>query len=221
MLKRWTLGSGFLALVLALVLCTPQVVQAQRYRGGGVGRWGGGWGGGYYGGWGRGWDGGWGRWGGVGIGLGYWPGYYGYGSYGSYSPSYGYYSYSPSYWGGYYPSYSYVPSYYDSGSAGMTYAPEGGSYSYGYNQPMATDPNRASIDVRVPRADAEVMFEGSKTSQTGTDRAFVSPPLQPGQNYTYVVQARWTDNGKEVNQTRRVPVRAGERVTVDFTQPEK
>jgi uncharacterized protein (TIGR03000 family) len=217
MFKRWVLGSFVLALVLTLVLCTPQAVQAQRrgwdgYRGGG-------WGGGYYGGWGRGWDGGWGRWGGLGIGLGYWPGYYGY--YGSYSPSYGYYSYSPSYWGGYYPSYSYVPSYYDSGYPSMTYVPESGSYSYGATQPMTSDPNRASVDIRVPKADAEVFFEGSKTSQTGTDRAFISPPLQPGSNYTYEVQARWFENGKEVTRTRRVPVRAGERVTVDFTRPDK
>jgi uncharacterized protein (TIGR03000 family) len=89
--------------------------------------------------------------------------------------------------------------------------------------PAADAPNTGGavvkVDVRVP-ADAELWFEGQKTNQTGAERTFQSPPLEPGQKYVYDVRARWKENGKEVEQTRKVRVRAGERVTVDFTKPD-
>ena len=53
-----------------------------------------------------------------------------------------------------------------------------------------------------------------------TSGTFQSPPLDPGRNYTYEVRARWTEDAKEVSQTRKVRVRIGQRVTVDFTRPE-
>jgi hypothetical protein len=46
----------------------------------------------------------------------------------------------------------------------------------------------------------------------------VSPPLTPGQDFTYVIHARWRDeNGKVVDLTRHVPVRAGSQIMEDFT----
>jgi uncharacterized protein (TIGR03000 family) len=83
-------------------------------------------------------------------------------------------------------------------------------------EPVPLDPNSVTMNVRVP-AGAEIWFEGSKTGQTGTTRTFVSPPLEPGRGFTYEVRARWTDNGKEVDRTRQVHVRAGEKVDVDFS----
>jgi uncharacterized protein (TIGR03000 family) len=78
-----------------------------------------------------------------------------------------------------------------------------------------------SFDVRVPKVDAEIWFEGRKTGQTGLiDRRFVSPPLTPGVKYTYEIRVRWFEDRKVTDQTRRVRVHAGERVTVDFTQSE-
>jgi uncharacterized protein (TIGR03000 family) len=82
-------------------------------------------------------------------------------------------------------------------------------------------PQAVTLEVKVPNPAAEVFIEGGRTRSVGLDRTFVSPKLEPGTRYTYEVKARWTDNGKEVEQTRRVPVHAGERVTVDFTKPEK
>jgi len=67
-------------------------------------------------------------------------------------------------------------------------------------------------------ADATVWLEGKETSQKGTDRLFVSPALAPGQDYIYDVHARWTENGREVDQTRSVRVRAGSKVKVDFLE---
>jgi uncharacterized protein (TIGR03000 family) len=76
----------------------------------------------------------------------------------------------------------------------------------------------AQIEVRVP-AGAEVWFGGSKTRRTGTVRLFESPPLEPGKWFSYDVKARWTEGGKEVEQTRKVSIAAGFRSAVDFTKP--
>ncbi len=76
-------------------------------------------------------------------------------------------------------------------------------------------PEPAEILVRVPEG-AEIWFNGEKTRQTGTRRLFSSPPLEPGQRYAYDVKARWTVNGKAFEQTRHVPLTAGERANVTF-----
>ena len=65
---------------------------------------------------------------------------------------------------------------------------------------------------------AEIIIEGAKTTQTGSRRLFVSPPLKSGQNYTYELKAKWTENGKEMNRSRKIPVRAGETKMVDLTR---
>jgi uncharacterized protein (TIGR03000 family) len=73
----------------------------------------------------------------------------------------------------------------------------------------------AVIHVHVP-ADAQVSFEGTPTRQTGSDRLFLSPPLDPAQTYTYDISARWLQDGKERREERTVSVRAGHTVNVDF-----
>jgi uncharacterized protein (TIGR03000 family) len=76
----------------------------------------------------------------------------------------------------------------------------------------------ATIILRVP-ADAQVFFDGNPTTQAGTEREYVTPPLAAGATFHYSIRARWTENGRPVEQTRRVPVTAGARVRVDFTSP--
>jgi uncharacterized protein (TIGR03000 family) len=63
---------------------------------------------------------------------------------------------------------------------------------------------------------AEVWFDGEKTTSTGTNRQFRSPPLTPGQRYRYEVRVRWVENGREVTQTQQVVVSAGANVNVSF-----
>jgi uncharacterized protein (TIGR03000 family) len=204
MSRRLISWTGMGALVLAVVMSAATPAQAQR-RGG---RWGGGnWG---YGGYGRGWDGGWGDRGlGLGYGLGYGWGrpYWGdrwYGGYNDYSPGYygfesGYTTYSPDY-------YSYGPS---TGYSSFYTQPQYGSDGYGSSDSVL-------LNVRVP-PDAQVWIDGQATWQRGSNRQFQSPPLDPNANYTYEVRARWMDqNGREVERTRRVPVHAGERKTLDL-----
>lgn len=75
------------------------------------------------------------------------------------------------------------------------------------------------LNVRVP-ANAEVLVDGQRTNQVGTARQFISPPLAPGFEYTYMVEARWQENGQPVTKTRKVTVQPGREATIDFNQPE-
>ena len=122
----------------------------------------------------------------------------------------GYDAYGTGRVGGFLPSYG-----------GYPYAlPRPGYYGYGaYSQPAAAPDNTARIRVIVP-ADARVWFGNTATRQTGQVRRFESPRLTPGQEYTYEVTARWTENSKELTQTRTIPVWPNSSATVDFTQPQ-
>jgi uncharacterized protein (TIGR03000 family) len=85
--------------------------------------------------------------------------------------------------------------------------------------PVPNGPAPVHVTVRVPDG-ARVWVADAPSNQTGPAQSFVSPPVEPGVDYTYVVRATWTENGQAVNRTKRVAVRAGDRVTVDMTQPE-
>jgi uncharacterized protein (TIGR03000 family) len=196
------------ALATAVVLTFAGDSFAQRGGRGGGGGWGGGrgWGGG-----GRGWDGGGRGWGGWGWGYGGYGRGWGYGSYypGWYGSDYydggAYYNTVP-YYGDtsyYVPSSSYATSGYQS-----FYPPDAG---YG-----RTNDNSASIQVRVP-PNAKLIFNGKETSQTGSQRYFTTPPLEPGKTYTYEVDAIWQDaNGQQVKRHRDVQVQAGQPAMVNF-----
>lgn len=174
---------------------------------------------------------------GVGVGVGY-----GYRSFGYAYPSYGFGYYPGIYNRSYYNTGIYQPyntfryyNYYTPRLITPTYVPYSyssfGTPSYGtsiYNLPRynsaATTPapaqhrlpeNAALVTVNVP-ADAEIWFSGNKTNKTGAVREFETPPLEPGANYSYVVRARWMENGKEVDQTKKVAVHANDRVNVSF-----
>lgn len=85
--------------------------------------------------------------------------------------------------------------------------------------PDAPEEQVAYIHVRVSPPDAEISFEGSKTSQIGGSRLYVSPPLVQGENYAYDIRVSWKENGREVTRTRKVAVRAGDRLSVVFRAP--
>jgi uncharacterized protein (TIGR03000 family) len=76
----------------------------------------------------------------------------------------------------------------------------------------------AGIRILVP-ADAEVFIDGEPTTQKGSERLFMSPPLQAGKKYHYDILARWKDNGKPVERTRKVVVSGGVTVRVDLRTP--
>jgi uncharacterized protein (TIGR03000 family) len=76
--------------------------------------------------------------------------------------------------------------------------------------------NGAMIRVMVPDPNAEIWFDSAPTKQRGTDRMFHSPPLDGNARYGYTIKARWMDNGRPVEQERRVEVQPGQSVMVDF-----
>jgi uncharacterized protein (TIGR03000 family) len=149
---------------------------------------------------------------GLGLGLGY-PWYAGY----AYSPSY-YYDTTPSYDDVSPGIYDYGPDYTMPPVSTVTPpAYDSGAYS---QQPPAAPvaDNQARVRVIVP-AEARVWFGATLMPESGTVRDFVSPPLTPGEPYTYQIRAQWIDNGREVTETRNVAVTANAAVTVDFTRP--
>jgi uncharacterized protein (TIGR03000 family) len=217
---RRTLLFGAPLLAVAVLLLTPAASQAQRR----------GWGGGYYGGYRGGWNGYYGGWDGYrGYygGSGYYPNYYGWSGY-SY-PSYSYYSYpSNSYYGsGYYPSSGYYSSGYYPTNASMPYystylidnnQPRASGYQSFYPSDSSSNQNVAFVRLAVP-PDAEVWFDGQqnqKTQQGGSDRLYVTPPLEPNKDYYYEVRAKFMENGQPVDRTKRVNVHAGDRADVSF-----
>jgi len=96
-----------------------------------------------------------------------------------------------------------------------------------YSRPAAVENSRAFypgaeadkvlINVTVP-ADAKITFQGAKTTQTGAVRRFVSPSIAAGYRYAYNVQATWTENGREVTQSRSIDVQPGDVIQIAFTR---
>jgi uncharacterized protein (TIGR03000 family) len=163
--------------------------------------------------------------------YGYRGGYRHYGTYGYYPYYYPYYgSYPYTWWGpGYDSGYSsgggdVTPSYPDDYASGT---PSAASYQSYYpsatitgDATAAQPDSKAHVTLNVP-ADAEVWFEGTRTTTAGAVRHYESPPLTPMRWYTYEVRARWDDHGHEVTQTQQIEVTAGTHVDVKFPVPPK
>src|SRR5262245_48555386 len=77
--------------------------------------------------------------------------------------------------------------------------------------------DKALLIVKLP-ADAVLTIGEAGTAQTGPERWFLSPPLTPGKNYSYVLTATWSDNGKKQMRSLTGYVSAGNRTVVDFLQ---
>jgi len=223
MYRRWFAWLGFAAIAMAVLLIAADPASAQRFGRSGFyyapGQ-GFGYGNPYYG--------------------GYGPNYSGYGpNYGGYSPQYGYgwgnyptYSrgwaynnwynnpeYSGAWWNA--PGYGQPASgYYGERTQGDYYSsttgptPSSGTMAQG----GSTMDGQVLINVRVP-PNAEVWFDDQKTSQTGPMRSFITPSLDPDHDYVYHIRARWTEDGRQVDKTRRVDVHAGDRHFVNFMGP--
>jgi uncharacterized protein (TIGR03000 family) len=83
------------------------------------------------------------------------------------------------------------------------------------NQVVVPD-KPASIEVVLP-AKATLLVNGRQTQQTGAKRQFVTPPLPASGVYTCELRATWTDtSGAEVIRTQIVRVAAEQRVVVSF-----
>jgi uncharacterized protein (TIGR03000 family) len=75
---------------------------------------------------------------------------------------------------------------------------------------------RATVIVRLP-ADARLFADARPLSLTGPERKFVSPELPADREFTYRFRAEYERDGETVSVTKKVPVRAGGTVSVEFT----
>jgi uncharacterized protein (TIGR03000 family) len=90
------------------------------------------------------------------------------------------------------------------------------------SMPANVATGQATIDVRVPVANAEVSFEGTNTRQLGVRRLFLSPAIESGVAHFYKVRATWKQaDGTVADQEKSVAVKANEVTIVDFTAPAK
>jgi uncharacterized protein (TIGR03000 family) len=211
MMRYWLLKVAQGTLVVSALAFASGTAWGQKGHGGGHG----GGGGEHHGGGGN-WNGGGGRYYGGGWGgyYGGWGGYYGY-PYGGRSLLWGGYGWPNR---GYYGGYPYYDNYYgDNYYAPSNVVPfDSSSATAPTVRPQPSiDPNAVVISLRVP-ANAEVLIDGSKTSQTGPVRDFVTPPLETGRQFGYDIKARWTENGQPVERERHVNFHAGDRLMVNM-----
>jgi uncharacterized protein (TIGR03000 family) len=148
-----------------------------------------------------------------GFTLGQYPYYYSY----LFPPPETSVHYQPRYHAVYYPGLGYTLRYEKTGTSGALwnsyqgFVPASGSSGRG-----GTTDHTVTLDIHVPTPNAEVWIDGHKTTQTGIARRFVSPELEPGQEYRYTVRVQWEQGGKKEEQSQTVTVRAGERVGINF-----
>jgi uncharacterized protein (TIGR03000 family) len=80
---------------------------------------------------------------------------------------------------------------------------------------LVTGPTPATIVVSLP-ADAKLSIDGYVSTQTSSQRVLVTPPLQPGQEFSYTLVAESNSNGQTVSQQQVISVRAGHQTPVSF-----
>ena len=120
----------------------------------------------------------------------------------------------------YYPWYAYYN--YSQGPY-ANWAAGGGYATYGYKKvppPAAIGVLAipATVSISIP-ADAKLLFSGKLAEGTGAIRSFVTPPLEPNQEYSYEMTAEVLRDGRTLTLTKTVIVRAGESVKVEFEPP--
>jgi uncharacterized protein (TIGR03000 family) len=75
--------------------------------------------------------------------------------------------------------------------------------------------NFATVVIAAP-ADASLTVNGRALVLTSTEQAFTTPELEPDANYSYMVKAEVVRDGQTIAKTRKVMVKAGREVRVDF-----
>jgi uncharacterized protein (TIGR03000 family) len=78
-----------------------------------------------------------------------------------------------------------------------------------------TSENQAHLVVELP-ANAKLYVDDHLMKSTSNRRSFVTPDLQLGQAYYYILRAEVERDGKTLAQSRRVTVRAGQSSEISF-----
>jgi uncharacterized protein (TIGR03000 family) len=82
-----------------------------------------------------------------------------------------------------------------------------------------TEGKKVNLKVIVPHPKATLWIQGVQTKQTGKERTFESPPLEPNKEYKYTLKAFWEPNNyTKITRIKEVTVQAGKDIEVDMTQ---
>jgi uncharacterized protein (TIGR03000 family) len=76
-------------------------------------------------------------------------------------------------------------------------------------------PDAALVIVKLP-AEAELWFDDTRTTQDGSYRRFVTPPLEAGQPVVCTLRVRWHVKDADLTRVEKVEAEAGKCVTVNF-----
>ena len=76
-------------------------------------------------------------------------------------------------------------------------------------------PDAALVIVKLP-AEAELLFDETRTAQDGSYRRFVTPPLETGRQQVYTLRVRWHIKDADLTRVEKVRVEPGKSVTVNF-----
>jgi uncharacterized protein (TIGR03000 family) len=76
-------------------------------------------------------------------------------------------------------------------------------------------PDAALVIVKLP-ADAELWIDDTKTTQAGSYRQFVTPPLPGDRNLTYTLRVRWLIKDVELTRIEKAQISPGGKVTINF-----
>lgn len=79
--------------------------------------------------------------------------------------------------------------------------------------------NKARMTVEVPEG-AKLYIDDRLMKTTSSRRNFTTPDLEPGQMYYYILRAEISHNGQAYSETKRVIVRAGDRIQASFADLE-
>ncbi|MHB1426200.1 MAG: TIGR03000 domain-containing protein [Gemmataceae bacterium] len=79
--------------------------------------------------------------------------------------------------------------------------------------------NRATIAVELP-VGATFVVNNMEVAVPAMNPIFVSPPLEPGKDYFYDCKVTVKQDGKNVTKTKRVKVRAGELIRINYEEME-
>lgn len=82
-------------------------------------------------------------------------------------------------------------------------------------QEPTADSQRAMIFVRVP-AGAKLFLDDFASTQTGEQRNFITPPLRADVTYYFTLRVEVMDQGQVVRRSKKIPVKAGGSIAVDF-----
>lgn len=78
----------------------------------------------------------------------------------------------------------------------------------------------ATIVVTLP-ATAKLTVNGRATTGTGAERKLSSPPLEPGKEYEYQLEASFEQGGEPATVKKTIKIRSGEETRVSMTAPDK